>query len=63
MGYDLLRLSSLLPTFVGVFLGSCIASSTGTPPPHVRGGVSRVKETVGERVNSSPRSWGCFPRV
>jgi len=28
--------------------------------PHVRGGVSAIKAFISSKVESSPRSWGCF---
>ena len=53
----------LLPTFVGVFLGTYSVTSKYETPPHVRGGVSAASTKTKPSMNSSPRSWGCFYRA
>ena len=52
----------VFPTCVGVFLAWQGASGALYCLPHVRGGVSGVRDPVGLKSLSSPRAWGCFLR-
>ena len=48
---------------MGVFLDlrRCLAYPSGLP--HARGGVSEVQAAAVQKVESSPRPWGCFPHL
>ena len=50
----------VFPTCVGVFLSSPCALAMSTGLPHVRGGVSTLSLKIQNRIESSPRAWGCF---
>ena len=51
---------SVFPTCVGVFLSEHPCQSVQTGLPHVRGGVSSIRDSVKRLLESSPRAWGCF---
>ncbi len=55
-----LRLRCVFPTCVGVFPLRGKSSATSSRLPHVRGGVSASKSSLGGQMASSPRAWGCF---
>ena len=52
--------SAVFPTPVGVFLESKRLSFSFTGLPHARGGVSWMRTPIHDRLQSSPRPWGCF---
>ena len=52
---------SVFPTHVGVFLIWRFLPSMNAGLPHARGGVSHQAATLGGALESSPRTWGCFP--
>ena len=52
--------TALLPTHVGVFLKLPQRCTSGSPPPHARGGVSPTPASPASSLCSSPRTWGCF---
>ena len=56
------RLLSVFPTPVGVFLPSTPASEKFESLPHARGGVSNCVCLAATGHKSSPRPWGCFQR-
>ena len=56
------KVYKVFPTHVGVFLIISSGSLSSVGLPHARGGVSAVKEAQKIMGESSPRTWGCFPR-
>ena len=54
---------AVFPTCVGVFPRSLIFVIAVLGLPHVRGGVSMRMDEHGEKLQSSPRAWGCFLQV
>ena len=52
---------AVFPTLVGVFLRYCCSGVLTKGLPHARGGVSIVQSLLSFAMESSPRSWGCFP--
>ena len=53
----------VFPTPVGVFPDRGYDPGRQPGLPHARGGVSRLWASAARRSRSSPRPWGCFPRV
>ena len=53
-------LSSVFPTYVGVFLAWGRGGFHISRLPHVCGGVSQDKNFKSSLYESSPRMWGCF---
>ena len=53
----------VFPTCVGVFLYLVPSPLPAQSLPHVRGGVSRTFENFRTEEPSSPRAWGCFPKI
>ena len=53
----------VFPTQVGVFLATYHAKVGHLGLPHARGGVSDNTIPAGTQVESSPRTWGCFPPI
>ena len=53
----------VFPTHVGVFPLSSPCALTMGRLPHARGGVSVGIAASGSNGGSSPRTWGCFPRL
>ena len=53
----------VFPTHVGVFLFRRKSHHLPACLPHARGGVSSVGNQTGHKVQSSPRTWGCFYRT
>ena len=56
-------LEDVFPTLVGVFLSRVIWCCPASRLPHARGGVSSLLARCKRPPSSSPRSWGCFPRL
>ena len=56
-------MGTVFPTLVGVFPQKGRDHSRPSCLPHARGGVSDRAPAPGHALLSSPRSWGCFPRV
>ena len=52
---------AVFPTRVGVFLVCACGNQDCKCLPHARGGVSIRQRHTGDRSESSPRAWGCFP--
>ena len=52
---------AVFPTHVGVFLKYRKKPVVWQGLPHARGGVSHQAATLGGALESSPRTWGCFP--
>ena len=50
----------VFPTCVGVFLTMPPCTGFLRSLPHVRGGVSLMRNAAPHRLESSPRAWGCF---
>ena len=53
----------VFPTSVGVFLMQAGRWASERSLPHVRGGVSQWSRQNSSTTESSPRPWGCFPRI
>ena len=53
----------VFPTCVGVFLASVGYPIGASGLPHVRGGVSDGVIFMAPEGGSSPRAWGCFPKM
>ncbi len=51
----------VFPTHVGVFLALDFAEKQHDGLPHARGGVSLQVQSQQIALESSPRTWGCFP--
>ena len=52
----------VFPTHVGVFLIFFLSVALRKSLPHARGGVSRNHGGKSDNAQSSPRTWGCFPK-
>ncbi len=50
----------VFPTCVGVFPSRTALETLLSSLPHMRGGVSDVKQSSPNRTRSSPHAWGCF---
>ncbi len=53
--------ATVFPTHVGVFLMMLIWLRVRFGLPHARGGVSLPVKSPCIQIQSSPRTWGCFP--
>ena len=54
---------AVFPTHVGVFPQEPEAHPGRSCLPHARGGVSYASHATALRWLSSPRTWGCFPKI
>ena len=57
------NVKKVFPTHVGVFPSMASDASPASSLPHARGGVSSCMLGQFFAALSSPRTWGCFPRV
>ena len=57
---NVVPLSVVFPTHVGVFLSAALPRRCWLCLPHARGGGSRGMIGTGIKPRSSPRTWGCF---